>query len=515
MRTAAALLALVVAASGRSGPAPDSGEAFQTFLPRVEATGDPCAAPAASAPGRVFWIDGSHPGARDDGAGTPDQPWATVAAVSRRGLQPDDTVIIRPGLYRGSLTPRQPGLIITGCPGAEPVISGADSLVARWGQVHGYWIAEGYRPFDRFGERYDANLVILDGSPLRPVADPAVLEPGTFTVFDDGFGQRRLAVMTGDSVAPRVEVGTRDVLFSQQRNAACRDHPSDRPGPRLRHLVFRHAANPAQTGAVCISGSGAEVEDLRVAATGGRGVEVWGSDHQIRRVDSSNNGHLGMGGGCTGCLVEDVVASRNNWRGHDPFWEAGGGKWVRTSRTIFRRFRARDNDGPGLWLDGDSPDNVIEEALLEGNRVSGLQLELGSDNNRVVRSRITGTRWDGWSASGILIMAASGSILEENEICGNLGSGLWLRMDSRRPTGGLSARDNLFCDNAPESEDKDYQVRIEIDAAEGAAPPEFHWEGNRIETVRVDHQAGIRAHRDAPVRHLTAGELARSLGRGR
>ncbi len=481
--------------------------------PGVKYRGDCTTDPAN---GRVFWIDDAHPAARDDGAGTPAAPWKTLAAVSRRDLRRGDTIRIREGLYRGALRPRSPGLTIEGCRGEEVIISGARVLQTDWTPAGEAWQAERYRPRYGFGDTYDENFVVADGAFLRPAETRESMTPQTFLVQEDRYGSPRMLLRLRDDHRPdssRIEVAVHDVLFGPSDGTPCRDTNPTEPGHQVRNLIFRHAANPAQTGAVCVWGEGGLLEDVRVEDTNGRGVEVWGHRHVIRRVQASSHGHLGIGGGCKECLVEDVTADGNNWRGHDPFWEAGGGKWVYTERTVFRRFVARDNDGPGLWLDGASSDNLIREANLSGNLVSGLQLELGSDRNRVEDSRISGTRRDGWAAAGILIMATQGTVLFGNEIFGNEGSGLWVRVDARQPTGGVSATNNWFHDNAARPGDKDFQVRVDLDIAPGAPFPPLEWTGNRLSAEPIGHVAGMRMDRESPVQEFgSETEFARALG---
>lgn len=497
MRTALLLASLVTLQSLATGPAPDALDSCTT----------------APAGGRVFLIDGSHPQARDDGQGNAAQPWKTLAAASRRDLRPGDTIRIRGGQYRGALRPRSPGLTIEGCLGEEVIISGAIELNTDWTAAGKAWQAERYRPRHGFGDTYDENFVVAGGALLTPAENRESMSPQSFIVEEDRYGSPRLLLgLTEHPDSAGIQVAVHEVLFGPSDGTPCRDTNPAEPGHKVRNLTFRHAANPAQTGAVCVWGEGALLEDVQVQDTNGRGVEVWGARHTVRRVETSGHGHLGIGGGCVDCLIEDVTADRNNWREHDPFWEAGGGKWVFTERTVFRRFVARDNDGPGLWLDGDSSDNLIQGAVLSGNLVSGLQLELGSDRNRVEDSFISGTRRDGWAAAGILIMAAEGTVLVGNEVFGNEGSGLWVRVDSRQPTGGVSAENNWFHGNAVSPGDKNFQVRVDLDIAPGGSFPPLSWTGNRLSAEPVGHVAGARMDRESPVLEFESDEdFARAL----
>jgi parallel beta helix pectate lyase-like protein len=457
---------------------------------------------------RVFWIDPTAQGARNDGPGSQAQPWSSLHAARRNDLRTGDVLVLAAGLYRESIHPKAHGLAVVGCPGTEVVITGANELRTSWQRDGLGWTADRYRPRDGWGDRYDTNLIVANGHPLIPVDDPELLFPGSFSIA----GGKKLLVRLPDDINPasaNMEVGVREVLFEPPGDAACADKP-DAAGATLGNLVFKHAANAAQTGAVCLSGHSGRMDQVSILETNGRGLEVWGADHRITRVTASRNGQLGVGGGCRACLLEDVTADRNNWRAHDPYWEAGGGKWVQTSRTIFRRFVARRNDGPGLWFDGFSSENLVEDAVLVGNLVSGLQVELGSDHNLMRGSRVFDTRRDGWAGEGVLIMASSGTRLEGNVIAHNAGNGLWLRKDSRQATGGVSAVGNLFLENAPESSGWEYQVRLEVD---GGAGPGVVWKENYLVSSSPDRTAGIAPSVDDDVRRVRdADDLHDVLG---
>lgn len=480
---------------GSSGTLPD----LVTTPPESHLGGTVCEANPSA---REFLIDPTHPGARDDGAGSTAQPWKTLAALSRRDLEPGDLIRLRGGLYRGQMRPKVAGLVVEGCPGEEVIVTGAYPIRTEWRRTGQAWIAASYRPFPDAGESHDRNLIVADGELLMPASGADELVQGSYHIKTDAYGGAELLVRLSGDRDPSgavVEAGIHDVLFGPADGTRCEEMPRDEPGHTLRNLTFTHAANPAQTGAVCLWGIGASAEDLRILETNARGLETWGEEHQVRNVETSRNGHLGLGGGCRNCVFEQVQANNNNWRQHDPFWEAGGGKWVETSGTVFRDVQAWHNEGPGLWLDGDSHDNRIENARVHGNLVAGIQLELGSDRNKVTGSKISGTRRDGWSASGVLVMAASGSVLENNEITGNEGSGVWVRVDSRRPSGGISLVGNRFEGNAAHPGDHDYQVRIDMDVAPGSPYPATHLSGNLVDGSRPRHVAAIRENRDAPV----------------
>jgi parallel beta-helix repeat protein len=198
------------------------------------------------------------------------------------------------------------------------------------------------------------------------------------------------------------------------------------------------------------------------------GVDGSGRDHVFQRVQSNDNGQMGWGASCSGCLFEDGTAMRNNWKGYDPFWEAGGGKWNGTTQTVIRRHYAADNHGPGIWLDGDNASNTIEDCLVVNNQVAGIMLELNTTQTLVQNNVITGTRWLEWSGSGILSQAASHNVLLRNTIEGNEGTGMWLRLDPLRRAldGHNTVWANLIVGNAANRSVEAREVSLEGETIE-------------------------------------------------
>jgi len=416
---------------------------------RLALLGSSCAEPdrpvivresrAVEAQGRTFHVDQQHPGASDRHPGTEAKPWRTLSRATGRGvLRPGDTVVIHEGVYRESVEPREggrPGARITfrAAEGETVVITGAD-LAADWRrQSDGTWRrAWTGPPLPTYSDDpvFRQEMVIERGEVLRPVWHRDSLRAGTF--WAEGPPESPAALVARFREGPdRVEVAHRARLFwplGADPNAECGS--AGTPGYfRIQGLTFRHAANRAQIGAVCLGSAGSLAEAVRVEWTNARGLDVSGREHLIRQSAADYNGQMGWGGACASCVIEDSRAVGNNWKGYDPFWEAGGGKWVRTTDTVIRRFLARDNDGPGIWLDIDNADNTIEGCLAENNAIAGIALEFRTVRTLVQHNVVRGTRWVGWSGSGVISQAASHNVLLHNTITSNEGGGIWLRRD--------------------------------------------------------------------------------------
>lgn len=482
MRALGLLLALAVGGcEGRAVTTPVRVASLPSCPDSTVAEGGQCLDPlvAYAAPGaRTFVVDGASPRADDAGPGTADRPWRTIGRAARRGaLAPGDAVVIREGTYRESVRPRVGGtgpdarVTYAAWPGERVVVTGADPLSGGWRQTAaGAWrhVWEGDPLPASGGLPFRRELVVAGGAVLRPVDSRQALRPGTVWVEGPPDAPLALVARFPDDARPAevglVEVGRRAYLFRPTGDDA---HPEcGAPGTpgwlRVVGITFRHAANRAQRGAVCAGREGALVEDVTVEWTASRGIDVSGTGHRFVRVRADHNGQLGWGGACVGCTITDGAAVGNNWKGHDPFWEAGGAKWVRTRDTVVRRFLAVDNEGPGIWLDADNADNTIEGALVVGNAVAGIMLELRTVRTLVQHNVVAATRWRSWSGTGILSQAASDNVLLHNTVVANEGAGVWLRRDPERraPDARTTLVDNWIVGNVQRAREA-REVQIE------------------------------------------------------
>ena len=181
--------------------------------------------------------------------------------------------------------------------------------------------------------------------------------------------------------------------------------------------------------------------------TNGVGIEVIGNNHEIRNSMANHNGQSGINGSCTDCLLIGNETSFNNWVGHDPFWEAGGGKWIASKRVNFLYHRSEGNEGPGLWFDGDNEDLNVSYSSFDGNLAAGIFVELRSEAVDIKRVTISNTRRLGWAGSGILIQATTGVSVTNSRIVQNDGAGIWVRDDDRAESGFNRFLSNQFSSN--------------------------------------------------------------------
>ncbi|HLT47993.1 MAG TPA: right-handed parallel beta-helix repeat-containing protein [Rubricoccaceae bacterium] len=443
---------------------------------------------AFTAPGgTAYWVDQRHPQADDANPGTRERPWRTIGRATT-ALRPGDAVIVRAGVYRETVTPRTGGLpgrrvTYAAYPGDAVVVTGADPAPDGWVRDGDAWRrAWAGPPMPAYADEphFRRELVVSGGRVLRPVFRREDLRPGTFFVEGPGEAPRAILLRMPDDGPPHdVEVAHRTYLF---RPLGGDPEPecgaAGTPGwLRVVGLRFVHAANRAQWGAACFGSEGALVEDVAVEETNGLGIAFGGRGHVFRRTASNRNGQMGWGGACEGCLFEDTEAVGNNWKGHDPAWEAGGGKWHHTRETVLRRHRAAGNDGPGIWLDGTNDRNTIEACTVVGNALAGIMLELETTHTLVQHNRVVGTRFMGYAGAGILSQAASRNAYVHNTVTGNV-TGLWLRLDpDRRAEDGANVvLDNVLVGNTATADEEAREVQVE--GADAAHARSNRFDGN-------------------------------------
>lgn len=163
------------------------------------------------------------------------------------------------------------------------------------------------------------------------------------------------------------------------------------------------------------------VQDSEIRYCHSAGVYTDSGASIARRNYVHHNGVYGFGG-AGAFTIDDNEVSYNNTIGYDPFWGAGGSKWVYSSATISDNF-SHHNRGPGFWTDINNQDGIYSGNLIEDNDRAGIFHEVSYDwtisGNTVSRNGFWEDGvYDGYGA-GIQIMnsrnvTVSGNTLKDN-----------------------------------------------------------------------------------------------------
>ena len=401
--------------------------------------------------GRLYWVD--HAASDDTGACTEASPCRTMAVALRRAGA-GDAVLVRAGVYRESIvfakggTPGRP-ITLAAYPGEAVVVSGADAAQDGWTASEAEWERAWtvslpmHRSRNRPQDAFRPELIVVDGLPLRAVFARENMRPGAFWVDGEPEAPRRMVARFRESRRPdslSIETGMRPMLLTGADSTV--QHI------RVIGMAFLHAPNSGKNGCVQSVGRDWLVEQNLVAWCNGLGIMVAGNEQTFRGNWSMYNGQMGWSSRTSHSLLEDNRSVGNNWKGYDARWEAGGGKFVETNHTTIRRHYAAYNLGPGIWLDINNTNNLVEESLVVGNMKAGIMVEYQSTDNVVRNNIVYGTRLLDGTGSGIQIQATSNNRIEHNTVYSNEGDGIrYKHGDRRAASGGTVFFRNLLINN--------------------------------------------------------------------
>jgi hypothetical protein len=337
------------------------------------------------------------------------------------------------------------GDVFVGEPGA--ILSGAQVLRS-FANRDGRWIAHAALPENPVAagrckppngsECTFANDVFVDDRPLRRVLQLDAVTAGRF--YED-LATHTIALATNPA-GHRVEQAVATRAFKGWRTGV--DHVT------ITGLVIEKFANEAGIGAINGRPSWRVIGNV-VGLNHGGGIQDAGV---IRGNVIRDNGQIGVLGSYErGQLVAGNDIAFNNYAGFDPSWEAGGAKWVRSTKLVVRRNRVHDNDGPGLWTDGSSLDVLYDRNVVQRNSGAGILHEISyasTMKGNVVRGN--GFATTGWlDGAGIVVSSSSQVVVAHNTVADNH-NGIGIIETAREsPVAGLpphEARDIVVRDNS-------------------------------------------------------------------
>jgi len=417
--------------------------------------------------GTVYFVDNQSSQASDANPGTVQFPFKTINKAAQI-VEPGDTVIVKPGLYREHIRlskSGKPGAPITflADPPQSVIVSGAD-IIKGWQKVEGaepiYFVKWQHRfvidvrpdgslvehhPDDEQHKLWGrAELALVEGKLCLPAltlddlrkawrlheeAEKAgkpspVLQPplanlgGPFGGMFCADTQNQLFyIWLADGSNPnsrQVECATREALFGLSPW-------ENREGVEfvyVRGFIFRHAATFPQRAAVWLQGANNLLEDCLIEEMSGGGVAVNGT---LRRCVIRRCGHSGGGAIGENFLNEDSLWEGNCWKPINRGWDAGGFKLALAKNGVFRNCIFKRNGGPGLWFDIDVRNVVVTNCLFWENEHHGLFVEISRKitvlDNLFVRNGVgvVGEVGElGWGIAGLTIAESQDCLVARN-----------------------------------------------------------------------------------------------------
>lgn len=384
-----------------------------------------------SAQAGVYEVAQRQAQASDDGPGTLQRPWKTVAKAAQTA-KAGDLVLIRDGVYRERVVAAQNGtqeapIRFHAAPGARVVLTGAERL-KDWQKVEGqrpiYRVPWAYRfntwsktmthPDDEYHQLVGrCEQVVVEGYLLRQVLEAGQLAPGTFfvdltnqslEVWD--FAGRNLNQLL-------VEASVRQELFRVEGAYV-----------QLQGLRFCYAANPAQHGAVVLAGSHDSMEDCVIERMNSSGASFVGESAVVSGCVFRDNGQLGFGAARAHRMVfSECLVENNNTKGFDRGWEAGGNKLVLCRDVVLQGCRFVRNRGHGIWFDIGNEHCTVQHCLIAENEDSGIFDEISfglhAHDNVIVGNGFASTRGAWGAQAGISLSSSPDCVLERNLIVEN------------------------------------------------------------------------------------------------
>ena len=330
---------------------------------------------------------------------------------------PGATIIVRPGTYRLTEPLRfKSGQRLLGNTGV--VLSGA-RLLADFRREGRVWIVDGQSQEGALVESAaevctsDAPRcnrpedLFLDDRPLRHVATPADVRTGTW-YFD--YAADRI-VLGDDPTGHRVETSVAPFAVGGEAE-----------GVTIRGIVVEKFATPTHEAAINGRLTGMLIEDVEARLNHFAGIRTMDRT-QARNNRVHDNGALGFIGAGENIRIEHNEIDHNNTVGYNPYWAAGGTKWVYTTHLVVRDNDVHDNHGPGLWTDINNTDVLFEANRVHDNDLSGIFHEVGY--RAVIRNNVADRNgrarpFPGWVVgAGILVSSSSDVEVYGNNLTDN------------------------------------------------------------------------------------------------
>jgi hypothetical protein len=379
----------------------------------------------------VYDVAQRAPNASDEGPGSVERPWRTIAQGAQQAGA-GDVVRIHDGIYRERVVIKTSGtaqapIVFESAPGAWVVLSGADRLT-RWEKAsvdrpvyttpwpHRFiaWSANMTHPDDAYHRLIGrCEQVAIENYLLRQVLDSAQLAPGTFYADVSNQVLHVWDPANRDLNKVFVEASVRQELLRVEGQYV-----------QVRGLRFRYAANMAQHGAIMLAGAHDVLEDCVVESMNSSGATLAGADQVVRRCTFRDNGQIGFGAnGAHRLLFTECLVENNNAKGFDRGWEAGGNKLVLSRDAVLERRRFVRNRGNGIWFDIGNEHCTVSQCLIADNEDAGIFYEISfglqAHDNVIVGNGFAATAGAWGAQAGISLSSSPDCLIERDLIVGN------------------------------------------------------------------------------------------------
>jgi parallel beta-helix repeat protein len=215
----------------------------------------------------------------------------------------------------------------------------------------------------------------------------------------------------------------------------------------IKGLVIEKFANEASSGAITAN-SGWDIENNEVRLNHGIGVQ---GGVTILNNNIHDNGQLGVSiYGDSDIRIEGNTIANNNYAGYGTSWEAGGAKFMHTTRLTVRNNYVHDNRGVALGSDSDNIGTVYDNNRVENNAGTGIVIET-SYSTLIKNNTIRGNGFlftGGLTGGGIYLNTSQDVEITNNTIDRNLqGIGIATFARGSGPNGAYATKNDYVHDN--------------------------------------------------------------------
>jgi hypothetical protein len=329
--------------------------------------------------------------------------------------------MLQAGVFRMQSVVPKVGDIFEGQPGA--VLNGS-RLLTSFARSGNYWVVDGQtqrgtangRCLPGYSGCQHPEDLFFNNVPLQRVETLAQVATGKWYFDYDTASVYFVDNPTGKTV----EIGVTTHAFSGRA-----------ANVTIMGLTIEKYAVPAQDGAiscydatnVCL-GSGWTIESNEIRLNHGAAVRL-ANNQVIQSNYIHHNGQEGLTGSGSNILIQNNEIAFNNTLGFDFGWEAGGTKFSNTTNLVVQGNYVHDNKGPGLSLDYQTFNWLIQGNRTSGNYAAGILDELGYDGT----ARYNIVEKDGsypgkttpsmWYGCGIQVSASQNAQVYGNAVIGN------------------------------------------------------------------------------------------------
>jgi hypothetical protein len=203
----------------------------------------------------------------------------------------------------------------------------------------------------------------------------------------------------------------------------------------IRNLEFEHANTSwkRRAGLITLLGNHLTLESLHVRRADSIGMVLIGNDITLRDSSANECGQVGIMARGERMRIINNETSRNNTRGFNRWWEAGGAKFVGgggLQDSLVSEHKALGNTGDGIWFDWMNRNNRIERSFIAYNTGMGLHYE-ASYGAVIVDNMIIAN-----GGRGIYLPQTSHSVVAYNLVAGNGLQGIVVIDEGRRDPQG-------------------------------------------------------------------------------